>query len=44
MTFEQFLKLCNMCWNEKHGFLVIDKESNINKGRYRKKFNYYVSL
>lgn len=44
MSFENFQKLCSECWREKYGFLVIDKESPKNQGRYRKTFNYYVSF
>lgn len=43
MNFNEFQKLCNECWREKYGFLVIDKESLKNHGRYRKTFNYYLN-
>lgn len=42
MSFEQFRNLCLKCWNEKYGFLVIDKEFELNKGRYRKGFDSYI--
>lgn len=33
LPFEKFKELCQYCWKEKHGFLVLDKESDT--GRYR---------
>lgn len=44
MSFEQFKRLCTHCWEEKFGFLVIDKESELNGGRYRKGFDSYIML
>ena len=34
-TFQEFKNLCNECWKEDYGFLVIDKERPLNNGRYR---------
>lgn len=34
MSFEKFIKICNECWKDRYGFIVIDKESDLNKGRY----------
>lgn len=35
-SFETFKNLCNICWNSNpYGYIVIDKDSEINKGRYR---------
>ena len=42
MTYEQFRNLCNKCWSEKYGFIIIDTESDLNKGRYRKCFDNFV--
>jgi len=42
ISFSQFLIMCAKCWQEKHDFLVIDKDSDINKGRYRKGFDKYI--
>ena len=40
MTYTQFKDLCVKCWrDEKYGFLMIDKDSSINGGRYRKGFD-----
>lgn len=43
MDFVQFKKLCGKCWREgKHSFIVIDKDSDINNGRYRKGFDSFA--
>lgn len=42
MTWEQFRKVCETCWEDKHSFLTIDKEKNADKGRYRKCFDYVI--
>lgn len=42
ITFSQFLEMCAECWKEKYGFLVIDKDRDLNKGRYRKGFDKYI--
>lgn len=41
-SFEKFKEICNVCWKNRYGFLVIDKDSEINKGRYRKGFDTYI--
>uniref|UniRef100_A0ABD2W597 Uncharacterized protein n=1 Tax=Trichogramma kaykai TaxID=54128 RepID=A0ABD2W597_9HYME len=43
MSFTRFKDLCTHCWNgDKHGFLVIDKDSQLNEGRYRKGFDCFA--
>lgn len=45
MTFDKFKSMCALCWNnDKYGFLVIDKDSAIDEGRYRKGFDTYIRL
>ena len=44
MNFANFQRLCKMCLSDKYSFLVIDKESNINDGKYRKTFNSFVNM
>lgn len=44
MLWQTFLELCRECWKEKYGFVVINKEVDINKGRYRKGLDNYVTL
>lgn len=39
MKFDEFRNMCNMCWREKYGFVVIDLDSEPNNGRYRKGFD-----
>ena len=36
VTFEKFRTMCNNCWREQFGFLVIDVESD--ESKYKKKF------
>jgi len=42
MSYEDFCKLCRNCRRQKYGFLVIDKDSALTDGRYRKGFNDFV--
>lgn len=44
MTYEDFLELCRESWGEEHGFVVVDKDSKPNEGRYRKGFNTFLNL
>lgn len=44
MTFKQFKELCSECWKELYGFLVIDKDSCVKNGRYKKSFKETVIL
>lgn len=44
MTFDNFLQMCENCWRKKHGFLVIDKDCDVNKGRYRRGFDEFIHL
>lgn len=39
LTFEQFQNICKACWKDKYGFMVIDKDSSFNNGRYRRGFD-----
>lgn len=38
MTFEKFKEMCNLCWSQNYGFLVIDKECNDKNEIYKKNF------
>lgn len=43
MTYARFKDLCAQCWSDvNHGFLMIDKDSPINAGRYRKGFDQFA--
>lgn len=44
MKFEKFLQMCNSCWKKRYDFLVIDTESELNKGRYRKGFDEFIYI
>jgi Poxvirus A32 protein len=44
ISFAKFLQMCNKIWNEKYSFVMIDKESNLNDGRYRKGLDQYVDI
>lgn len=44
MSFDSFKRICSECWNDKYGFLVMVKDNDINKGRYRSKFDTYIIL
>lgn len=44
MSYKKFCELCSKCWQHKYGFIVIDKDSSITHGRYRKGFNDFVML
>ena len=39
MSFDDFKEMCSICWKNKYGFLVIDKDSDFNQGRFRKGFH-----
>ena len=43
MSFEKFKNLCAECWKDMYGFLVIDKDSGVTSGRYRKGFDLYIT-
>lgn len=44
MRFDQFQRFCYECWNDKYGFAVIDVDSDLDAGRYRKGFANYLIL
>lgn len=44
MSFQRFQDMCAICWNEKYGFLVIDKDRELENGRYRKEFDGFIYL
>lgn len=43
MKFEKFRQFCLECWRERYGFVVIDLDSNVNEGRYRKGFSHFLT-
>ncbi len=42
MSLEKFKMLCSECWKEKYGFLVIVKDCDMCKGRYRSQFDTFI--
>ena len=43
MIYEKFKNLCLECWkDDNHGFLVVDKDSKMNQGRFRKGFDKFI--
>lgn len=44
MSFERFKKLCSHCWEDRYGFLVVDKDREINSGRYRRGFDCFINI
>lgn len=44
MSFEMFKKICCKAWDEKYGFVVIDKDETIKNGRYRIGFDRFVII
>ena len=44
MLYEDFYALCQACWNRRYGFLVIDKNSSLCNGRYRRGFDEFAVL
>ena len=44
MPFDAFKAMCASCWKKPHGFLVIDKESDLLRGRYRMGFDHFIRI
>lgn len=44
MPYDEFKNLCSTCWADKYGFIMIDKDSDVDKGRYRKGFDSFASI
>ncbi|KYN20069.1 hypothetical protein ALC57_07575 [Trachymyrmex cornetzi] len=42
MSYDELYALCRDCWQQKYGFVVIDKDSALTNGRYRKEFNEFA--
>lgn len=44
MSYTQFKDLCSACWKEsKYSFVVVDKDRDVNDGRYRKGFDCFIN-
>ena len=44
MSYKEFLKMCRLCWQEKHNFLTIAKDYPLSNGRYRNGFSKYFEI
>lgn len=44
MKFEEFRQFCLECWRDKYGYAVIDLDSDVNNGRYRKGFSNFLRI
>lgn len=44
LSFDQFKQMCNICWEDPHGFLTLDKTRNIKNGRFRKGFDIFIYI
>lgn len=44
MKFNDFRQFCLTCWRIKYGFVVIDLDSDNNRGRYRRGFSEYLKI
>lgn len=44
MRFDRFQQFCYECWRDRYGFAVIDLDSEVDRGRYRKGFANYLIL
>lgn len=44
MPFNKFVEVCKTCWRNNYDFLVIDVESDVNKGKYRKGFDCFIKI
>lgn len=44
MKYNKFLDICYTCWREKFGFLTINKDAELNNGRYRDKLDKFIHI
>jgi len=44
MNYETFVKICQKCWEEKHGFLLISNDNEMDNGRYRIEFDQFIMI
>lgn len=42
MSFQRFKDFCGFCWTDNHSFIVINKDCNMENGRYRKGFDQFI--
>ena len=42
MDLETFQDMCRRCWEQRYGFLLINKDARVGEGRYRKGYNTFI--
>lgn len=42
--FDKFKQVCSMCWQQPYSFISIFKDSELNKGRFRKGFDEFINI
>jgi len=44
MNYGTFVKICQIYWDDKHGFLLISEEIEMNNEIYRKGFDQFIMI
>uniref|UniRef100_A0A023F1Z8 Uncharacterized protein n=1 Tax=Triatoma infestans TaxID=30076 RepID=A0A023F1Z8_TRIIF len=44
ISFDKFKQMCNICWQNRHGFLTIDKTRDMHNGRFRKDLDTFIYI
>ena len=44
IRFDDFYTICRECWKDKYSFLLINKNGEIQRGRYRKCFDAFIMV
>lgn len=44
MTFAEFKIICSKAWNTRHSFLLVNKDCEIDEGRYRYGFDKFITI
>lgn len=44
MSYQTFKEMASHCWQKRYGFLFIDKDSDLNNGRYRRGFDEFIKI
>jgi len=44
MNYQTFVKICQKCWEDKHGLLLIRKDNEMDNGKYRKGFDQIIMI
>lgn len=44
ISFEKFRQICQKCWSDLYGFMVLDIDKPMNDGKYRKGFDNFIKI